>query len=82
MLKKYLNLKGRERNQIEMIFFSLTLGSIVGVGTSLLMPTFGHFKLLWVGSFFSGSLTPAIFYGITRYGLFDIEIASTESVTI
>ncbi len=82
MVKKYLILHGRERNQVEIIFLSFTLGSLVGVYTSLIMPTMGDFSLFWAGSFYSGYLVLSIFYGIARYGLFDIKLVTTEFIAL
>lgn len=82
MVEKYLILKGREKNQIEMIFLNLAIGSFVGVITTLIMSTFGNYSLFWVGSFYSGHLVIAIFYGIVRYGLFDIKLIATEFITL
>jgi signal transduction histidine kinase len=78
MIKKYLILQGRERNQVEITFLTLIVGSLVGVFTSLIMPTYGDFSLFWVGSFYSGYLAAATFYGIIKYGLFDIKLVTTE----
>lgn len=82
MVKKYITLRGIERSQVETIFLCLTVGSIVGVITSLIMPMFGNFSLFWAGSFYSGCLMLSIFYGIARYGLFDIKLVTTEFVAI
>jgi hypothetical protein len=49
MIKKYLILQGRERNQVEITFLTLIVGSLVGVFTSLIMPTYGDFSLFWAG---------------------------------
>lgn len=82
MIRKYLILKGIERQQVEAIFLVLITGSLVGVFTSLIMPTYADFSLFWVGSFYSGYLAIAAFYGIIRYGLFDIKLVVTEFITI
>ncbi len=78
MIRKYLILKGLQRNQVETIFLTLIIGSFVGVFSSLIMPTYGNFDLFWVGSFYSGYLAVAAFYGIIKYGLFDIKLVATE----
>jgi signal transduction histidine kinase len=80
MIRKYLILKGIERSQVEITFLGLIIGSLVGVFTSLIMPTYGDFSLFWVGSFYSGYLAAATFYGIIKYGLFDIKLVTTEFV--
>ncbi|MBC7982171.1 hypothetical protein H7X65_03785, partial [Candidatus Parcubacteria bacterium] len=82
MIKKYLYVSGRERNQIEIIFLSLILGSIAGIYNSLIMPTFGSFGLFWAGSFYTGYLVLAVFYGIIRYGLFDVKLVAAEFLTL
>jgi signal transduction histidine kinase len=82
MIRKYLILKGIERQQVEAIFLVLITGSFVGVFTSLIMPTYGDFSLFWVGSFYSGYLAVAAFYGIIKYGLFDIKLVFTEFITV
>jgi signal transduction histidine kinase len=46
------------------------------------MPTYGDFSLFWVGSFYSGYLAVAAFYGIIKYGLFDIKLVFTEFITV
>lgn len=81
MIRKYFILKGLQRNQVEAIFLTLIMGSFVGVFTSLIMPTYGNFSLFWVGSFYSGYLAVAAFYGIIKYGLFDIKLVLTEFIT-
>lgn len=81
MVRRYFILKGIERRQVEAIFLVLITGSLVGVFTSLIMPTYGNFSLFWVGSFYSGYLAVAAFYGIIKYGLFDIKLVATQFVT-
>ncbi len=82
MIRKYFILKGIHRRQVEGIFLVLLIGSIVGVITDLIMPTFGNFSLFWVGSFYSGYLAVAAFYGIIKYGLFDIKVVFSQFITI
>ena len=82
MLEKYIILQGREKKQVEMIFLCLTIGSLVGVLCGLILPTFGKFTLFWVGSVYPGYLIVAIFYGIVRYGLFDIKLVTTQFITL
>ncbi len=81
MLRKYFILKGIYRSQVEGIFLVLLIGSIVGVITDLILPTLGNFTLFWVGSFYSGYLAVAAFYGIIKYGLFDIKVVLTQLIT-
>lgn len=82
MIRRYFILKGIERRQVEAIFLVLITGSGVGVFTSLIMPTYENFSLFWVGSFYSGYLAVAAFYGIIKYGLFNIKLVVTEFITI
>ncbi len=81
MIRKYFILKGIYRSQVEGIFLVLLIGSIVGVITDLIMPTYGNFTLFWVGSFYSGYLAISAFYGIIRYGLFDIKVVFSQFIT-
>ncbi|OHA23949.1 MAG: hypothetical protein A3B11_01950 [Candidatus Taylorbacteria bacterium RIFCSPLOWO2_01_FULL_44_26] len=82
ILERLLKSKNKEHDQIEIIFISILISCLIGVVFSLFLPTFGIYRFMWIGPFFSIYMVSTIAYAIAKYQLFDIKLVAIESVTL
>lgn len=78
LVKKFKRTAGIEKKQLQMVIIGSYGTILAGFFTNLILPWFGNFKLFWAGPALVMFLVLFFGYAITKYGLFNIRIITTE----
>ncbi|MHB8481239.1 MAG: ATP-binding protein [Nitrospiria bacterium] len=64
--------QGLRKTQIQFVLYGTLISANLGLFTNLILPTFGLFKLNWMGPVFTLIMVTTIGYAIVRHRLMDI----------
>jgi signal transduction histidine kinase len=73
------NSSGIFKMQLIYVFIGTFLSSALAMITNLILPSFGFFKLNWVGQVFSVTMTGFIAYAVLKYRLMDLRLAVSKT---
>lgn len=80
LLRTYLKSSPLIKAQIRYILIGLTIASMVGMTTNLMLPTFGTFSLNWLGQVSTFIWVGAATYAIVKHRLLDIRLVVARTI--
>lgn len=80
LFRKYLKEGPLVRMQILYILLGLTAASVPAMITNLNLPTFGYFKLNWMGQLFTIFWIGGVAYAIIKHRLMDVRLVVARSI--
>ena len=78
LTKKYKSYTGLIRSQIFYILLGVSISSIIGMITNLILPTFAYFSVNWLGQVATVIWVSFTIYPIVRYRLTDIRVITRK----
>ncbi len=70
-----------ERRQTGLVAMGTTLAYVVALLPNLILPGFGNFTYIWIGTALTLIMTFSIGYAITKHHLFNVKIIATQLLT-
>jgi len=81
LFKKWLLLKkekGTEGKKLSLLLVAWVFSVGISFATNLIAPWYGYFSFNWVGQVFTVLMSFSVVYGMVKYDLFQVKVASVE----
>lgn len=79
LTRKYLKSYGLIRTHTKFLLISIAASAIIGLTTNLILPIFGYFQFMWVGTLATVIMVLGVIWTMRRYRLFNVKVILRES---